>query len=67
MNDLAAVAEALDLRLHRRIHRIDAKVDNLPQILPLEVVIILCTGCRTLDDALPVSHLFCGTWLHVTA
>jgi hypothetical protein len=55
------------LRLYRRVHRIDAEVDDLPQILSLEVVIILCARLRTLDDAPSVNDLFCGTGRHETA
>src|SRR4030065_254172 len=66
MNDLATVAQFLDLCLYRRIHRINAKVDNLPQVLPLKVIIILCAGFGTLDDAPPITYFLCGTGWHVT-
>jgi hypothetical protein len=62
MDDLSTVAQGFDLRLYCRVYRIDAKVDHLPQILPLEIVIILRAGLRTLDDAPPISSLFCDTW-----
>src|SRR4030065_534281 len=65
MNDLAAVAEFDDLRLYRRVHRIDAKIDDLSQVLPLEIVIILCAGFGTLDDAPPTTYFLCGTGWHV--
>ena len=55
MDDLSTVAQGFDLRLYLRVCRIDAKVDHLPQVLPLEVVIILCAGLCTLDDNPPIS------------
>jgi hypothetical protein len=57
MNDPATIAQGLDLRLYRRVHGIDAKVDRLPQIVPLEVIIELRARLCSLDNTPPVGGL----------
>jgi hypothetical protein len=47
--------------LYCGIPRIDAKIDDLPQILPLEAIIILRAGSIALDDAPPIYKLFSST------